>query len=224
MSQKYTHYKVLLRYFYPMHKPPTPQKKTHPELEILRLILFKPLGCLLLVSTTNADRPHQLWTTMETPATSWKCPASSHLNTEARQPTPSVRSSSPPRILRSAPTTTNDEVMLYSIMLHRKGGRNRKKKCHIPCITPPLCFVLRLRLQREGRICWALRYVPFYLLWSVFSLLLGARMGNLSQRFFYQLSLGFTTLTMVSVQLSGLSNQQTFAMMSTHLSLFHPFQ
>ena len=40
-------------------------------------------------------------------------------------------------------------------------------------------------------------------------------MGHLSQKF-YQFSLGF--MTMVSFQLSGLSNQQTLLMMSTHLS------
>ena len=40
------------------------------------------------------------------------------------------------------------------------GGRNRERKCRIPRISPPpLRFVLRLRLQREGRICGTLRYI-----------------------------------------------------------------
>ena len=33
--------------FYPVHKPP-PQKKTYPAVELLRLFLFKPFGCLPL--------------------------------------------------------------------------------------------------------------------------------------------------------------------------------
>ena len=41
---------------------------------------------------------------------------------------------------------------------HRKGGRNRERKCHIPRISPPLRFVLRLRLQKGGRICGTLWY------------------------------------------------------------------
>ena len=40
---------------------------------------------------------------MDTPATSRKHPASSALNAEAHQPTASVGSISPPRVLRSAP-------------------------------------------------------------------------------------------------------------------------
>ena len=100
-----------------------------------------------------------------------------HLNAEARQPTGSVGSISPPRALRSAPnphlvsqarptsrkwvwlarlTPTNDEIILYSIMSHRKGGRNLEKKCCIlrispTSIPPTLRFVLRpLRLQKGG--------------------------------------------------------------------------
>ena len=61
---------------------------------------------------------------------------------------------------------------LVWIMLHgpfhrqwlhaRKGERNRKRNCRIPRIsspTPPLCFVLRLRMQKGGRICGTLRYL-----------------------------------------------------------------
>ena len=42
---------------------------------------------------------------MDMPATSRKRPASSPLNAEARQPTTSIGSISPPRVLRSAPTS-----------------------------------------------------------------------------------------------------------------------
>ena len=62
---------------------------------------------------------------MDTPATSRKRPASSPLNAEARQPTASVGSISPPRAW--PPHPTDDEVMLY-----RKGGRNRERNCRIP--------------------------------------------------------------------------------------------
>ena len=51
---------------------------------------------------------------------------------------------------------TDNEVMLY-----RKGGHNRERNCHIPCISPPLDFVLRLRSQEGGRICGTLRYYVF---------------------------------------------------------------
>ena len=39
-------HKLLLkyRYFYPVHKPPTPQKKTHPTVKILRLFLYTYLS------------------------------------------------------------------------------------------------------------------------------------------------------------------------------------
>ena len=38
-------------------------KKTHPEVEILRWSLFKPLGCLLLKCLSrNAECPQQQWT------------------------------------------------------------------------------------------------------------------------------------------------------------------
>ena len=34
------------------------------------------------------------------------------------------------------------------VTLYRKGGRNRERNCCIPRISPPLRFVLRLRLQK----------------------------------------------------------------------------
>ena len=60
------------------------------------------------------------------------------------------------------PPPTDNEVMLYPIMLHWKGGHNRERKCRILCISPPpasLCSVLMLRLQKGGggRICGTLR-------------------------------------------------------------------
>ena len=102
-------------------------------------------------------------TRVDTPATSRKRPAFSPLNAEARQPTASVGRISPPRVRRRLalglhpPPTNNNGVMLY-----RKGGRNRERNCRIPRISPPLRFVLRLRLQKEGgggRICGTLRYL-----------------------------------------------------------------
>ena len=45
---------------------------------------------------------------------------------------------------------------------HRKGGRNHERKCRIPRISPPLRFILRLRLQKGGRTCGTLRYI-FYI-------------------------------------------------------------
>ena len=78
--------------------------------------------------------------TMDTPATLRKCPASSPLNAKARQPTASVGRISPSRTW--PPPLTNNEVMLY-----RKGGHNREKVTH-PAY--PLCSVLRLRLQKGG--------------------------------------------------------------------------
>ena len=88
---------------------------------------------------------------MDTPATSWKCPASSPLNTEAHQPTTSVGSISPPCTQPLSPT--ENEVMLYSIMWHWKGGRNCERKCCIPLFykpppPPPLRFVLSLMLPK----------------------------------------------------------------------------
>ena len=109
---------------------------------------------------------------MDTPATSRKRPASSPLNAEAHQPTVSVGSISPPRASRSAPTLLHSQVSVVEwqckneVSIHRtarhfsiEGVRNRGRKCRIPRISPPLRFVLRLRLQKGGgRICGTLRY------------------------------------------------------------------
>ena len=57
-------------------------------------------------------------------------PSSLTLNAEARQPSASVRSISPPRAW--PPPSTDNEVMLY-----RKGGRNRERNCCIPRISHP---------------------------------------------------------------------------------------
>ena len=40
-----------------------------------------------------------------------------------------------------------------------RGGRNRERNCRIPRTSCPLRFVLRLRLQKGGRICGTLRYL-----------------------------------------------------------------
>ena len=63
------------------------------------------------------------------------------------------------------PHPTDSEVMLYR---YGKGGRNRERNRRIPCISPPLRFVLRLRLQKGARICGTLRYttVGFYIVYT----------------------------------------------------------
>ena len=116
---------------------------------------------------------------MDTPGTSRKRPVSSSFNTEARQPTASVGSISPPCVLRS-PSTPLPRWNFYSVRfkvfvverqrknkasIHRtaqhfsiEGGRNRERKCRIPRISPPLRFVLKLKLQKGGCICGTLRY------------------------------------------------------------------
>ena len=43
------------------------------------------------------------------------------------------------------------------------GGRNRGRKWRIPHISPPLRFVLRLRLQKGGRICGTLRHLFYFI-------------------------------------------------------------
>ena len=62
--------------------------------------------------------------------------------------------------LRLALISTNNEVILYRY--RKEGGRNRKRNHRIPRISPPLRFVLRLRLQKGGRICGTVRYYDFY--------------------------------------------------------------
>ena len=74
----------------------------------------------------------------DTPATLRKHPASSPFNSEARQPTTSIGSISPPRVLRIHRTAEH-----FSI----EGGHNREKMLH-PTYKPTLRFVLRLRLQK----------------------------------------------------------------------------
>ena len=89
---------------------------------------------------------------MDTPATSWKHPAFSPLNAEARQPT--LASGVFLCLALWLPPPTDNEVMLY-----REGGHNHERNCRIPRLyKPPLHFVLRLRLQKVGRICGTLRY------------------------------------------------------------------
>ena len=73
---------------------------------------------------------------MDTPATLRKRPASSLLNTKARQSTASVGSISPPRAWPSPPT--NNGFM---------PGREEIVASHVQA---PLRFVLRLRLQKGG--------------------------------------------------------------------------
>ena len=87
---------------------------------------------------------------MDKSATSRKHPAFSPLNAEARQPTASVGSISPPRIRRCLalglhpPPTNNNGVMLY-----RKGGRNRGRNCRIPRISPP-AFCTKAKVAKGG--------------------------------------------------------------------------
>ena len=121
------------------------------------------------MSTANANSPHQRWTrqllsgsallprpsTMDTPATSRKRPASSPLNVKACQPTCSVRSISPPRARRclalgSHPPTDN-EVMLYQ---YRKGGggggRNRARESVASRIQAPPPFCTEAKFAKGG--------------------------------------------------------------------------
>ena len=91
---------------------------------------------------------------MDTPATSWKRPASSLLSAKARQPTASVVSISLPRA-RRCPTLGNAPHLVptpHRQWLHAwKGGRNCERNCRIPRLYKPLLrFVLRLRLQKGG--------------------------------------------------------------------------
>ena len=103
--------KVLQRYFYPAHKPPSPRRKLIPQ---VRLSLFKPLSCLLLRL------------------------ASSPPNAEARQPAPSFGSMhlSASHSTLGPHTPTNNVVMLYSNRWHWKGEYNHRRKCCIPRISP----------------------------------------------------------------------------------------
>ena len=79
---------------------------------------------------------------MDMPATLWKHPASSPLTTEARQPTTSVGSISPPCVLHIHRTAKH-----FSI----EGGCDRKRKCCIPCISPPvLCTNAKVAKGGEG--------------------------------------------------------------------------
>ena len=90
---------------------------------------------------------------MDTPATSRKRPASLLLNAKAHQPTASVVSISPSLAWRRLalgphPPTDNDFM----------PGR---KSVFVREIVASLRFVLRLRLQKEGRICGTLWYIIF---------------------------------------------------------------
>jgi len=69
--------------------------------------------------------------------------ASSRLNAEACQPTASVGSISPPRTW--PPPSSDNEVMLYW-----KGGHNRERNCHIPCISSPPVFCTKAKVAKGG--------------------------------------------------------------------------
>ena len=88
------------------------------------------------------------------PATSRKHPAFSSLDAEACQPTASIGSISLPRAW-PPPLTNNDN----GVMLYWKGGHNHEKLSHPAYKLLLMCFVLRLRLQKGGRICGTLRYM-----------------------------------------------------------------
>ena len=87
---------------------------------------------------------------MDTRAISRKRPAFSPLNNEARQPTASVGSISPPCVWRRLalglhpPPTNNNGVMLY-----QKGGRNHERNCRIPHISPP-CVCTKAKVAKGG--------------------------------------------------------------------------
>ena len=155
-----------------MHRPTPPllpPKKTHP-VEILRLSLFMSLGCLLLKCLPRRGPPAS---TMDTQATSRKCPASSPLNAEAHQPTASIGSISLPRVLcsamlralRLAPTVLGTPTPAMRSCFTQidyvgeaLGGCNRKRKCPIPRIDPPaLCT--KAKVAKGGRICGTLQYL-----------------------------------------------------------------
>ena len=112
---------------------------------------------------------------MDTQATSRKCPASSPLNTEARQPTTSIGSISLSRVLcsamlcasRSAPTvlgTYSPPPAMRSCFTQTDyvgevlGGHNHKRKCCIPSVDPPaLCT--KPKVAKGRLICGALQYI-----------------------------------------------------------------
>ena len=52
-------------------------------------------------------------------------------------------------LTRKPPPPTDNEVMLYSIMWHWKGGCNRERNCHITCISSPV-FCTKAKVSKGG--------------------------------------------------------------------------
>ena len=146
--------------FYPVHKPPPEEDLSRSRITEIIFIYAIRLSTIK-VSTANKNRPHQRWTRqllhgstlLSHPSTlklvslplasgASLCLAFSDASRLASTPPP------PP----PPPPTNNNGVMLY-----RKGGCNRERNCCIPHVSLPLCFVLRLRLQKGGCICGTLR-------------------------------------------------------------------
>ena len=166
-------------YFYPAHKPPPPsgRRRLILQLEILRLSLFKPLGYLPLKCLP------QTWTArINDRHTSYFAEAPCFLALQRWSSSAYRYRREHLSASRWAPPLTDNEVMLYSIKWHWKGGCNHERKCCIPRIKPPppLHFVLRLRLQK-GRGVFARHYgkCQYRLSQSHF----GARSAQFSQKY-----------------------------------------
>ena len=107
------------------------------------------------VSCNNSSAQHLSQLRIHYPLASSIRPASSPLNAEARQPTASARSISPPHLGLHPPPTMRSCLLKYVA----PEGCNCGRKCRIPHISPPPPeFCTRLRLQQWGRICRTLRY------------------------------------------------------------------
>ena len=110
--------KLLLRYFYPTHKPPPLPHPEENSSHSQNIIQATQLSTVKL-STANTDCPHQRWT----------CQL---LRKSALLPRPSMLKLVS-LLLASGPShawplpPTDNEVMLY-----RKGGGNRERNGHIP--------------------------------------------------------------------------------------------
>ena len=109
------------------------------------------------MSTANANSPHQRWTrqllrgsallprpsTMDTPATSRKRPASSPLNVKACQPTCRVRSISPPRARRCLALGPHPPPTMRSCFISTgRGGGGvivRESVAYRVQAPPPFC-------------------------------------------------------------------------------------
>ena len=108
-------------------------------------------ACAHIIYTELPPNLNPPASTMDTQATSHKCSASLLLNAKGLHPTTSVVTISPPRT-RRRPMLGDSPCLApnfhWQWLNAQKGGRNCERNCRIPCISPPLRFVLSLRLQK----------------------------------------------------------------------------